>query len=94
MSHLSCSCSYAPGSVHDPGDGGQSLLTAPQRLLSAQVGGNGRADHVGRTADEEAGRGQDDGVDELVVWGSCGTGGGRGRQKRTLELRSCSSDHS
>lgn len=65
--HLSGSCSDAPGSVHDSGDGGQSLPAAPQGFLSAQVCRYGGADHGGRTADEAAGVGQEDGVFHLVI---------------------------
>lgn len=56
--YLSRSSAYTPGAIYNPGDSGQSLLTAPESLLSPQVGRNGRADHVGRAADEEAGSGQ------------------------------------
>lgn len=65
--HLSCSSSDAPGSVHDSGDGGQSLLAPPQRLLSAQVSGYGRADHGRRAANEAASVGQEDSVYHLII---------------------------
>lgn len=73
LAHLSCSSSDASGSIHDPGDGCQSLLAAPQGVLPPQVSGNGRADHVGRAADEEAGGRQEDGVYDLVVRRPCET---------------------
>lgn len=65
--HLSPSSSYTPRSVHDASDSSQSLLTPPQSLLSAQVSRYGGADHVTRTADEEASDSQQHCVYHLVV---------------------------
>lgn len=65
--HLSCSCPDAPGSVHDSGDSGQCFLAPPQSFLSAQVCRDGGADHGGRTANEAASVGQENGVDHLVI---------------------------
>lgn len=80
--YLSAGGPDAPSSVHYAGDGGQSLLAAPERLLPAQVGRDGRADHGGGPADEEAGGGQQGGVYGLVVggaWGQWWVWGGRDR---------------
>lgn len=38
---LSHSCPDAPGPIHDACDCGQRLLTAPESVLSAQIGGYG-----------------------------------------------------
>lgn len=66
-SYLSSGGSDTPRAIHDAGDGSESLPIPPDGILPPQIGGDGRSDHVGRTSDEEARDGQQDGVGRLVV---------------------------
>lgn len=70
--YLSPSSSDTPSSIHYTSNSSQSLLAAPQSLLSPQVGRYGGADHIGRTADEEASDCQQHSVYQLVVRGVWG----------------------
>lgn len=67
VQYLSPSSSYASSPVHYASDSSQSLSTAPESLLSPQVGRYGGADDIGRPADEEAGGSQQYGVNHLVI---------------------------